>query len=119
MKLTKKEKQLILNKRKQEKTEEESNKPKLMGFLKQDLYFSFHSKLDLPDWIFSEKEKDKIINDFIASFQIGCKAGTKFVCYASEGGFEEWYSEDSEVENMDADWARKYIKNIGPFKDEK
>ena len=49
-------------------------------------------------------------------FELACPAGTKFVCFIDEDG-EAWYDDiNYGIENMDADWAAKYLRDIQPIK---
>jgi len=40
-------------------------------------------------------------------------AGTKFDCYIDDG-HERWYDTVYGIEGMDANWARKYLRDIRP-----
>lgn len=110
MKLSEEEKKVILEMRKKK----EDDKPKKIGFLKEDL-FTISPNEDahiFSNWILSREEKQKEIDEFINNFQLACPAGTKFVCFIDDGN-ESWFDDiNYGIENMDNDWANKYLKDI-------
>jgi hypothetical protein len=114
MKLTQQEKLLILEKRK----EEESNAPKLIGTLKEDLYCPIQEEFELP-WIMSKTKRDYYINNMQANFKLAVKAGAKFVAFVEDDGAELWFEDDENrfgIENMSSEWAREHLTNIKPIK---
>jgi tRNA G10 N-methylase Trm11 len=115
MRLTKAEKEFILEKRRQE----EEQKPKKIGFLKEDIYdFNGYSlSQDIRGCYYvSASLKDKMVTDFINSFTLGLKAGAKFVCFI-EDNQEQWYDEENYgIEAKDTEWANERLYNITKIK---
>ena len=117
MKLTKKEKELILKKR----AEEEALKPKKVGYLKEDLYsyendegcnLKFYADCESGFWLCNKEQKNKWIEEFSKHFEIALKKGSKFVCYIDDDE-DRWYDDHNYgVESMDAEWAQKFLENI-------
>ena len=120
MKLTKKEQQLILDKRK----EEDENTVKKTGVLKNDLFYieSRYPEIrhDISDFIKTHGwwlKRDAVLsiveqvkNDLLNSLQ--AKAGTPFDCYIINGE-ELWYdSSGIGIEEMSAEWAEKNLSDI-------
>jgi len=107
MKLTEEEKKIILNKRK----EEESNLPKKRGILKHNLYYNSHNIFGINNYLFTEKQKNDLINDFASNFTLVPK-GTEFICYLDEGD-ESWYDcADGCIEAADSDFAKQNLEKI-------
>ena len=107
--LSDKEKELIL----QLRAKEEADKPKKIGFLKEDLYVSHERKYEISNWYFNPDEFAAEIETFKNMFELAVPAGTQFDCFILENGSESWYDNSSYgIENMDAKWARKYLINI-------
>jgi len=113
MKLTKVEKKLILERRRQQA----DNSPKKFGFLKEDLY-TIDADLSIPKnygWIFSESTKNKIIKDFSDHFVLALKAGSQFHCFIRDDK-EEWYDcEGYGIECLDNEWAEDHLIDIQPY----
>jgi hypothetical protein len=113
MRLTKAEKELVLEKRRQE----EEQKPKKFGFLKEDLYV-FDKELDVMEeygWIFSKTKKNEIMKDFSNRFSLALKSGTEFTCYIDDNQ-EQWYDCDNYgIECQDKEWAEEYLIDIQPY----
>lgn len=117
MKLTLEEKELILKKRK----EEDDEKPKKVGYLKEDLYsyandrdcdLHFCSDLSMDFWLATEQQKENFIKEFVEHFKRVLKKGDKFVCFIVNGK-EEWYDDvNYDVECMNKEWAETYLENI-------
>jgi hypothetical protein len=116
MKLTEKEKSDILKSR----TEAEDKLPKMVGYAKEDLYQVNDYIKD--SWFASASERKEIINDFSNNFiELSVPAGAEFECYITENGEECWYdtTDSGLFAAMDAEWARKYLKDIKPIKKKK
>lgn len=111
MKLTKEEQQIILDLRKSK----EKDKPKLMGFCKEDFYVSNLANLNVP-WLLTKSEKEDIEKNFSNNFKMVVPQNSRFVCFIDELG-EEWYDEIYGIEGMGGEWARKYLKDIKPYKE--
>ena len=124
MKLTKEEKELILQKRKQA----ESNKPKFTGVLKHDLYWVDECGPEITiditkvivknGWFLTSenlKELTKLFEKRIGKY-IKIEKGSLFDCYI-ENGKESWYDSVSfGIESEDSDWARKNLEDIKEIK---
>jgi len=113
MELTKEEEELILKK----KAEEEAEKPKMIGELKEDLYMNNCLNDDgkyyaYVPWFCSADERDGLVVDFADSFEKVLDAGAIFDCYIEKDGRESWYDRDFGIEGMDKGWAREYLTNI-------
>jgi len=116
MKLTAKEKQLILEKRAQE----EAGKPKKHGVLKHDLFcLDFREPrvdIDISDiieqygWFIPKNAVDEIRTRCLnEDDMIIAKKGTKFDCYI-DGGEELWYdAEGIGIEEVDSKWAKIHL----------
>lgn len=113
MKLTKEEKQLILDKREKEGY----YKPQKVGFLKEDLWYLRQSS---PEWssfvrlsICSVSEKEAILQELNKCFEFLLPVGTKFYCYVDKN-VEHWQGPGSDdvFESMTSAWAKRYLINI-------
>ena len=124
MKLTPEETELILSKRK----EADENTPKKVGFLKADLFYIEsrypeirHNIQDIVKncgwWCTKEVMLDIIERiKFELLSGLAAKAGTQFDCYIVDGE-ELWYdSEGIGIEEMDAAWAARNLKDIKELK---
>lgn len=124
MKLTPKEKQLILDKRKKE----DENSPKKKGILKNDLFYIEnrypeirHDISDITEthgwWLKQDTVLsivEQIKDELLGSLQ--AKAGTPFDCYIIDDE-ELWYdSSGIGIEEMSAEWAKKNLTNIENIK---
>ena len=107
MKLSEKEKEIIL----QIRAEEESQKPIKIGYLKHDLYrYNMGiSYFKIDKWLFSFKEKEELHKNFEDKFTL-IPIGTELVCYL-EDGVELWYDDDC-LAGMDENWAKDNLENI-------
>ena len=120
LKLTSEEENLILEKRKQKELEEERDKPKKTGFFKENKYLYYPSRIESEGGCYSDlitkSEKDVLVKKFLNNF-ILIKAGTKFVCFIDDDGFELWFDDAGiGVEEMDSDWAKENLINIQDIK---
>jgi hypothetical protein len=117
MKLTEEEKQIILEKRKQENWD----RPKIQGFLRHDLtenpfYGSSNFGKHFPPEYYITKEEfldgiEKIKKEFDDDLTIS--KGSRFVCYIDEDGTEEWYDGvNFGIEGMGEEWSKKHLENI-------
>lgn len=110
MKLSPEEKEIIEHYRK----EREFLKPVAEGFAKENIYI-INDDIDFPDLI-SESEKEKIINKFRNGFELIVPINHRFECLLDLDREEEWYSDNGKLECMNADWAKKNLKNIKKLK---
>lgn len=110
MKLSPEEKEIIEHYRK----EREFLKPVAEGFAKENIYV-INDDIDFPDLI-SESKKEKIINKFRNGFKLIVPINHRFECTLSLDKEEEWYSDNGILECMNADWAKKNLKNIKKLK---
>lgn len=113
MKLTEEEKQVILDKRKQENLE----KPQKIAILKHNLYYisnNYTSWLNNPDECFvSKKDINDLIKSIKENFELTITKGTEFVCFIEKNGQESWYdNENYGVECMSYTWAQEHLVNI-------
>lgn len=115
MKLTEKEKQLILEKRKLE----ESNIAKKVGYLKHNLYTTdFDIKYPQTyDTLCTAKVRQQYIQKFNKAIRDACclaaPKGTKFVCFINLNKSESWYDDmNYGIENRSSVWARSNLVNI-------
>lgn len=120
MKLSKEEKELILQKRQ----EEEKNRPQKEGFLKHDLvYFdSRYVEFDIGD-IIDKEEGYYLTTDSVAKIiqrcrnllsvnTIGVKKGTRFDCFIDDG-VEKWYDDAGiGIEEYSKEWAALHLEKI-------
>lgn len=114
MKLTQKEKDLILSSREKE----EAGKPKKIGYLKHDLYV--YGGSDDMGWIHTCESMNQKIKDFKKSFKLGLSSGSQFDCYIEEGNKESWYDAvNGTIENVGANWAQKHLRDIQDVKKRK
>ena len=99
--------------------EAEENKAKKEGFLNQDLY-SYEDwlhglpeyRFDYDFWLFSQQEMTGHILNFQSKFKPALKKGTRFVCFLDKGR-ECWYDGvNYGVEDLDSEWAAKYLEGI-------
>ena len=119
MELTKEEEALILQNRKAE----EDKLPKLEGFLKEDLYVVDAFSYDVGTYFklrtdsYSQSEMMEEIERFRKeAFRLALLAGTRFVCFLNKCK-EEWYDDvNYGIEGVDADWAKKYLRDIRHIK---
>ena len=107
MKLSKTEQELILKHRKKE----DANKPKKIGYAKEDLYWRHDTYTKPNQWIFTLQEKEQEIKYFASQFECVVKAGAKFDCYIDSGSYR-WYDRVFGIEGMDGNWAKKYLRDI-------
>lgn len=114
MKLSAEEKALVEKLRK----EKEDRLPKMVGYAKEDLYQV--NAYESENWFASASEREEMIADFSENYiEISAPAGSQFDCYI-ENGQEAWYDEaDGLFAGMDAEWARKYLRDISPVKKSK
>lgn len=114
MKLSEKEKRVILESRKKEA----DKLPKMIGYTKEDLYQVNDYKREY--WFVSASERKEIIDDFVNNYiELSVSAGTQFDCFI-EDGKEAWYDTESGLfSNMSAEWAKKYLCNINLCKKKK
>lgn len=100
---------------------EEENKVIKEGFLKEDLYSFSNSyagdaglsfrKTD-EDWLSRRVDRDRIIQEFINSFELVLPKGTRFVAFRYNGTIH-WFDDiNYGVEEADEDWAEKHLENI-------
>lgn len=117
MRLSPEEKRLIEDLRKKKKAEADANTPKMMAYAKENIH-SINTNLlkELKDgmygWYLSKSDIESLNEEM---FSMEVPAGTEFVCYL-ESGEESWYDTVYGIEGMDAEWARKYLRDIQPYK---
>jgi hypothetical protein len=118
LKLTPEEELLILEKRRQKELEEERDRPKKMGFFKEDKYLYYTSRIESEgDYseLITKSKKDALVKKFLDNFVL-IKAGTKFVCFIDDG-IEFWFDDVGiGIEEEDADWAKENLTNIQDIK---
>lgn len=111
MKLTKEEKQIILNHRKNE----EQKEIKLMGISKEDLYILDSSFLDFSYYILPKEQINAEMINFVAK-SILLPAGTKFVGRINLDGTEWWFDKEGlGAEWLQKEWAEKNLINIQKY----
>jgi len=118
LELTPEEELLILEKRRQKELEEERDRPKKMGFFKEDKYLYYTSRIESEgDYseLITKSKKDALVKKFLDNF-VFIKAGTKFVCFIDDG-IEFWFDDVGiGIEEEDADWAKENLTNIQDIK---
>lgn len=108
------------------KEKDDENKIIKVGYLKMDLY-SFesdhYSKIlfaeDWGDfWLKTNEEMLAIIESFKEKFKLVLPKGSKFVCYHYDDQ-DFWFDDENVgVEQVDNNWAEKYLENISIVVDE-
>lgn len=113
--LTTEEEKLILEERKKK----ERNKPRKIGFLKEDLYEYNPPTGKYGLWsFFNESEKNIEIEQFKLLFKRTMCAGEEFVCFINDDKNEEfWYDRDGRgYECLSSNWAKENLINIQDIK---
>lgn len=117
MKLTKEEKALILERRKQAeiKEQEKAKYASKIGYLKENLYAIHVDRHDIEEnWLNTEAEKDEFLKRCV---RLICKPGDVFDCYI-DNGKENWYDREYGLEGLSAEWAQEHLTNIQDVKPE-
>lgn len=115
MKLTAKEKELILQKRK----EEDLEKPKFTAKLAHDLYelnLQNLRRLSNKYGYFSKTQIDELLNSNPFYTKILSK-GTKFIGFLDENGTTSWFDDvNYGIESMGDQWATEHLTDIKSIK---
>jgi hypothetical protein len=86
-----------------------------VGYMKEDIRYigSASININFGDYIVTDSKFHDIISEFIKSVDL-IKKGTKFVKIQFEEEDEgSWYDDTNfGIENMDDDWANKYLEKI-------
>ena len=115
--LTQEEKELILEKRREEERIRWENTPQRYGYLKKDMYTGFDfgyrgSYLNLPvPSIVSREKLQKLLIEKLDTLILVPK-GTKFAQYEIDGEKLWFDNENIGVESKHQDWANKHLENI-------
>lgn len=115
MKLTAKEKELILQKRK----EEDLKKPKFTAKLAHDLYaLNTETLSDLASTyeLLSKENIDHLFSN-IKLYNKVLSKGTKFVGFLNEDGTTSWFDDvNYGIESMGDQWATEHLTDIKSIK---
>jgi hypothetical protein len=115
VKLTKEEKELIVERRKQAEAKEQEKAvyASKIGYLKEKLYTIHVDKYEIEErWLYTEVEKDNFLQRCV---RLICEPGDVFDCYI-DNGKENWYDRKYGLEGLSVEWAKEHLINIQDVK---